>query len=93
MMKPKEVTMTIAANDAATARGTGSAQSLARHLHADSATGHLNDYFLEEARRALSGGVVFHHKDHHTLPDEFQSSACFDAWAKDDDEQIRPESR
>jgi len=41
-------------------------------------------YFVEEARRQLAGGTVYHLADHHTKPEQFQSSACFDAWAKDE---------
>ena len=42
-------------------------------------------YFVEEARRRLAGGAVYHLADHHTKPEQFQSSACFDAWARDED--------
>ena len=42
-------------------------------------------YFVEEARLRLAGGTVHHLPAHHTKPEEFQSSACFDAWAKDED--------
>ena len=41
-------------------------------------------YFVEEARLRLASGVVHHLVDHHTTPAQFQSSCCFDAWAKDD---------
>ncbi len=42
-------------------------------------------YFVEEARLKLSGGTLHHLPHHQTKPEEFQSSACFDAWAKDDE--------
>ena len=42
-------------------------------------------YFVEEARLKLSGGKVHHLADPHTRPEQLQSSACFDAWAKDED--------
>ncbi len=42
-------------------------------------------YIVEEARLKLSGGTLHHLPAHQTKPEEFQSSACFDAWAKDDD--------
>ncbi len=40
-------------------------------------------YFVEEARLRLASGVVHHLVDRHTTPAQFQSSCCFDAWAKD----------
>ena len=39
-------------------------------------------YFVEEARRRLAGGRIHHLADRHTRPEQFQSSACFDAWAR-----------
>jgi hypothetical protein len=42
-------------------------------------------YFVEEARLKLSAGTVHHLADRHTRPEQLQSSACFDAWAKDED--------
>ncbi len=43
-------------------------------------------YFVEEARLRLSGGSKLHHlADPRTKPEQLQSSACFDAWAKDED--------
>lgn len=43
-------------------------------------------YFVEEARLRPRAGRVHHLADpHRTKPEEFQSSACFDAWARDED--------
>jgi hypothetical protein len=42
-------------------------------------------YFVEEARLRVAGSGVYHLATHPTKPEEFQSSACFDAWAKDED--------
>ncbi len=42
-------------------------------------------YIVEEARLKIVGGTLHHLAPHQTKPEEFQSSACFDAWAKDDD--------
>ncbi|MGD9477655.1 UNVERIFIED_ORG: hypothetical protein LHK14_13925 [Roseateles sp. XES5] len=41
-------------------------------------------YIVEEAR-LKQAGTIYHLAAHQTKPEEFQSSACFDAWAKDDD--------
>ncbi|MCR6500262.1 hypothetical protein MUO32_14525 [Shinella sp. CPCC 101442] len=57
----------------------------AETMRAESGMDLPHAYFLVEARRRLAGGIVHHLADHHTKPDQFQSSACFDAWAKDED--------
>lgn len=40
-------------------------------------------YIVEEARLKQAASTLYHVAAHHTQPEEFQSSACFDAWAKD----------
>ena len=57
---------------------------LAESMRAESGIDLPHAYFVEEARRRMAGGAVYHLADHHTRPEQFQSSACFDAWAKDD---------
>ncbi len=57
----------------------------AETMRAESGMDLPHAYFLEEAKRQLAGGTVYHLADHHTKPEQFQSSACFDAWAKDED--------
>ena len=42
-------------------------------------------YIVEEARLKQAAGTLYHLAAHHTQPEEFQTSACFDAWAKDED--------
>jgi len=42
-------------------------------------------YFIEEAHWRRSG-TVHHLAAPHTKPEDLSSSACFDAWAKDEDE-------
>jgi hypothetical protein len=57
----------------------------AESMRAESGTDLPHAYFVEEARRRLAGGKVHHLADRHTKPEQFQSSACFDAWAKGED--------
>ena len=57
----------------------------AETMRAESGMDLPHAYFVEEARRRLAGGTVYHLADHHTKSEQFQSSACFDAWAKDED--------
>lgn len=59
---------------------------VAESMRAGSGVDLPHAYFVEEARRLLSGGIVHHPTDHHTRPEQLQSSACFDAWAKDDED-------
>ncbi|MCA0425754.1 MAG: hypothetical protein LCH61_21005 [Proteobacteria bacterium] len=56
----------------------------AETIRAESGLDLPHAYFVEEARLRLASGVVHHLVDHHTTPAQFQSSCCFDAWAKDD---------
>ena len=57
----------------------------AETMRAESGMDLPHAYFVEEARRRLAGGTVHHLADHRTKPEQFQSSACFDAWAKGED--------
>ena len=58
----------------------------AETMRAASGTDLPHAYFVEEARLRLAAGTVHHLPDQHrTKPEQFQSSACFDAWAKDED--------
>ena len=53
----------------------------AETIRAESGVDLPHAYFLEEARLRLSGKATRPAADHHTRPEQFQSSACFDAWA------------
>ncbi len=79
--------MTIAVQDTAKAgqdpQSADFIDSFAETMRAESGLDLPHSYFVEEARRRLAGGTVHHLADHHTRPEQFQSSACFDAWAKD----------
>jgi hypothetical protein len=79
--------MTIAAQDAATAgldpRSADSLDRFAETMRAGSGVGLPHSYFLEIARFKLREEGVHHVPDRHTKPEQYQSSACFDAWAKD----------
>ena len=81
--------MNFAAQDAATAgldpQSADFLDRFAETMRAESGMDLPHAYFVEEARRRLAGGTVHHLADHHTKPEQFQSSACFDAWAKDED--------
>ena len=57
----------------------------AETMRAESGMDLPHAYFVEEARLRLAGGTVHHLADHHTTPEQFQSSCCFDAWAKDEE--------
>ena len=57
---------------------------VAESMRAESGIDLPHAYFVEEARRRLAGGTVYHLADRQTKPEQLQSSACFDAWAKDD---------
>ena len=57
---------------------------VAESMRAESSIDLPHAYFVEEARRRLAGGTVYHLADRQTKPEQLQSSACFDAWAKDD---------
>ena len=57
----------------------------AETMRAESGIDLPHAYFVEEARRRLAGGTVYHLASRQTKPDQLQSSACFDAWAKDED--------
>ena len=75
------------ANDAARGLDRGAADFLDRFaetIRAESGVDLPHAYFLEEARRLLAGGERHAPEDRHTRPEQFQSSACFDAWARDD---------
>ena len=65
-------------------QSTESLDRFAETMRGESGTDLPHAYFVEEARRQLSGGVVHHLADRHTTPEQLQSSCCFDAWAKDD---------
>jgi len=76
-----------AANDAARGLDRNAADFLDRFaetIRAESGVDLPHAYFVEEARRLLAGGARRPSADHHTRPEQFQSSACFDAWAHDD---------
>ena len=79
--------MSIAVQDTAKAgldpKSADFLDDFARTLRAESGTDLPYSYFVDEARRRLAGGTVHHLADHHVRPEQFQSSACFDAWAKD----------
>lgn len=79
--------MIFALQDAATAgldpQAADFLDRFAETMRAESGMDLPHAYFVEEAKRRLAGGAVFHLADHHTRPEQFQSSACFDAWAKD----------
>ncbi|MXN44272.1 hypothetical protein GR138_03660 [Shinella kummerowiae] len=81
--------MTFATQDVATAgldpQSADFLDRFAETMRAESGMDLPHAYFVEEARRRLAGGTVHHLVDHHTKPEQFQSSACFDAWAKGDE--------
>lgn len=54
----------------------------AESMRAESGIDLPHAYFVEEARRRLAGGTIYHLASRQTKPDQLQSSACFDAWAK-----------
>lgn len=56
----------------------------AETIRAESGVDLPHAYFVEEARRLLAGGAGHSPADHHTRPEQFRSSACFDAWARAD---------
>ena len=41
--------------------------------------------YIAEETRLKQPGTIYHLAVRQTKPEEFQSSACFDAWAKGDD--------
>ena len=65
-------------------KSTDAIDRIAESMRAESGIDLPHAYFVEEARRRLAGGTLYHLADRHTKPDHLQSSACFDAWAKDD---------
>jgi hypothetical protein len=85
----EEVIMTVATQHAATAgidpQSADFLDRFAETMRVESGMDLPHSYFVEEARRRIAGGTVHHLADHHTRPEQLQSSACFDAWAKDED--------
>ena len=85
----EEAVMIPASQDAAIAdlspRSADFLDRFAETMRAESGTDLPHAYFVAEARRRLAGGTVHHLADHHAKPERLQSSACFDAWAKDED--------